>query len=251
MPAALGVGIGAIIDEVNPRPRAEYRRVWQQFEQLERLAPHRADWANWAAGHRYHRLFALLLRESAALDEIERAQDPLRNLTGVEMHPREFFHVTLQSLGFDREVEYDSRALFEVLAHEPAFELELGGVNAFRSAAFLEVQPGKRLLELRQHIRRVGGAPLTRVDPFPRYMFHLTLGYFDASASPSSVREAIRPLRQRRIARICVDEVALVELPTDQSIAYPPLEATKAFPLKRTDASENAARQQFSKRPSL
>jgi 2'-5' RNA ligase len=225
----------ATIDGVSRRPRADYCRVWQQFKQLERLAPHRADWADWAAGHRYHRLFALLLRESAALEEIERAQDPLRNMRGVELHPRGFFHVTLQSLGFDGEVECDSGALLDVLAHEPAFELELGGVNAFRSAVFLEVQPGRRLLDLRQHIRRVGGAPLTRLDPFPGYTFHLTLGYFDASASATSVREAIRPLRRRRIARICCDEVTLVELPTDQSVAYPPLEAIKRFPLGRSD----------------
>jgi len=122
-----------------------------------------------------------------------------------------------------------------VLAEVPAFEIELGGVNAFESAVFVEVHSRGRLFELRQHIRRVGGQALTRLDPLPGYLFHLTLGYFDRTASVARVREAIQPLRQRMTARVRVDEVVLVELPTDQRVAYPQFEPLRRFPMHGID----------------
>lgn len=212
--------------------QAEYRRAWQNFEHLERPSAHRVDWAAWAAGHQHHRLFAILPREATVLEAIELAQQSLRHLVGVELHPPEFFHVTLQTLGFDEQLRYSAEALDRLLAREPAFEIELGGVNAFESAVFLEVHSRRRLFELRQLIRRVGGQPLARLDPLSGYLFHLTLGYFDTTASVAKVREAIRPLRQQRTARLRVDEVALVELPTNQRVAYPPFKPLRRFPLR-------------------
>jgi hypothetical protein len=67
--------------------QAEYLRAWQRFEQLERLAAHRVDWAAWAAGHHHHRLFALLPRQATVLEAIELAQQSLRHLVGVDPHP--------------------------------------------------------------------------------------------------------------------------------------------------------------------
>jgi 2'-5' RNA ligase len=214
--------------------QAEYLRAWQRFEQLERLAAHRVDWAAWAAGHHHHRLFALLPRQATVLEAIELAQQSLRHMVGVELHPREFFHLTLQTLGFDDQLDYDAEALARVLAREPAFDIQLGGVNAFESAVFLEVHGWGELLALRRHIRRVGGAPLARLDPVSGYLFHLTLGYFDTTASAASVCTAIRSLRQRWTTHVRVDEVALVELPTDQRVAYPPFEPLMRFPLRQS-----------------
>jgi hypothetical protein len=121
-----------------------------------------------------------------------------------------------------------------VLARVPAFSIQLRAASAFRSAAFLEVHSNGRLLDLRTVVRRAGGPRLQHVDPFAGLLFHLTLGYFDAHVDVAAVRERLRSLRANGSITLPADELALVEVPTDQREAYPLLEPVRRFRLGST-----------------
>jgi 2'-5' RNA ligase len=209
----------------------EYAAAWAAFGRLQRAAPHRLDWARWSAGHTVHRLFAVLLEEPAAQAAVARVQRALVGMHDLELHPAHFLHVSLQSLGFDRQLEIDLAAVAAALAEQPAFDLDIGAPNAFDSAVFLEVHSHGRLLALRTAVRRVGGPALARLDPFPGLLFHLTLGYFGERMDTAELRTRLRPLRDRPGVRVHVDEVGLFEVPTDQRQAYPLLAPVRRFRL--------------------
>jgi RNA 2',3'-cyclic 3'-phosphodiesterase len=210
---------------------AEYAAAWAAFERLERTAPHRQDWARWSAGHTVHRLFAVLVDELAARGAVACVQRALVDLHDLEVHPAHFLHVSLQSLGFDRQLDIDLGAVAAAVADQPAFELCLGAPNAFQSAVFLEVHSQGRLLALRTALRNVGGPALGRLDPYPGLLFHLTLGYFGPRLGTDQLRARLRPLRDGRCVRARVDEVGLFEVPTDQRQAYPLLAPVSRFRL--------------------
>ena len=109
----------------------------------------------------------------------------------------------------------------------------LGGLNALHSCAFLEVRPTTNLLVLRSAVRRGVGDAILAMDPYPDYLFHLTVGYFEAGASIETLVTAIEPLRTQSAGTLRVSTVDLVALPTDQRIAFPPLDPIARFTLRR------------------
>jgi hypothetical protein len=210
---------------------AEYASAWATFEGLERASPHRADWRDWAAGRGRHTLLMALVRDVDSVRAIGGVQRCLAGIDGLVLHQRHFFHISLQSCGFNDSLKFDSERIDSALRDVSSFEVELGGVNAFHSAVFLETHSGGRLLALRRALRAAIGAGLDEIDPYPGFLFHLTLGYLSDSAPLETVRNAIRLLRTRHVARILVDRVDLVQVPTDQQIAFPPLEPIRSFRL--------------------
>jgi 2'-5' RNA ligase len=207
-----------------------YDRAWKTFRGLRRLAPHRADWGEWAGSRAFH-LLALAPVQGVDMRQV---QDALRHLPGVELHPPEFLHITIQSLGFpDRpdSIGCVLGALEEQITQLPAFDLELGGLNALHSCTFLEVRPTAALMALRTAVRRGVGDAITALDPYPDYLFHLTVGYFDAGASVEKLVAAIEPLRTHAAGTLHVAAVDVVALPTDQRVAFPPLDPIARFNL--------------------
>jgi 2'-5' RNA ligase len=160
----------------------------------------------------------------------------LRQLPGVELHPPEFLHITIQSLGFLDRPEFTDGvlgALEEHITQIQAFDLELGGLNALHSCAFLEVRPTTSLMALRRAVRRGIGDAIRAIDPYPDYLFHLTVGYFEAGASIDKLVAAIEPLRRHAAGTLHVDAVDVVALPTDQTVPFPPLDPIARFSLPR------------------
>jgi hypothetical protein len=117
------------------------------------------------------------------------------------------------------------------LRQVPSFDVVLGGVNAFHSALFLETHSGGRLLGVRQALRVALGTAIETIDPFAGLLFHLTLGYFGNRTDARLVRAAMAPWREREVARWTVERIDLVQVPTDQRVAYPVLESIATFPL--------------------
>jgi 2'-5' RNA ligase len=210
---------------------AEYAAAWAIFEALERAAPHRADWRAWAAGRGQHTLLMAIVREAAAVRAISEVQGSLAGIQGLELHQPHFFHISIQSCGFDDALAIDSDSLEAALRKMPSFAVRLGGVNAFHSAVFLETHGGGRLLALRQALRTALGPGLDEIDPHTGLLFHLTVGYLSDEAPLDAVRAVIRPLRAREIGAITVDRVDLVQVPTDQQVPFPVLEPLRSFRL--------------------
>jgi 2'-5' RNA ligase len=206
-----------------------YAAAWRQFEALEQAAPHRADWATWAAGRGPHTLLMVLVRDPEVIQAVARAQQAFAFLEGVEVHAPHFLHISLQSLGFGRELTLEVDRLRQAIEHVPAFEVVLGQANAFHSAVFLETHSGGGLLQLRHAIRDAMGADLQTVDPFRDFLFHLTIAYLDERVDMPQLRARLRLLHAT--ANMRVERVALVELPTDQREPWPRLEPLREFEL--------------------
>jgi 2'-5' RNA ligase len=218
---------------------AVYGQVWERFRQLRRPAAHRADWAAWASGGPVHVVLVAPVSCAGTREYVRGAQRRLKEVRGVELHPPEFLHITVQSLGFadwtggggSESVQQLIPVLSENLARVRAFDLVLGGLNAFESCVFLEVRPSAGLSRVRAAIRQALGPQMQRIDPYPEYLFHLTVGYFGANASTSEIVRAVEPLRHDRGGRMSVNSIDLVGLPTDQQLAYPPLAPIARFEL--------------------
>lgn len=210
----------------------QYAAAWAEFERLERVATHRADWAQWAAGRRQHTLFMVRL-DGAARSAVDDVHQRLRGMRGLELHEPHFLHISVQSCGFDDALTVDHDRIAAEVGAQTAFEVHLGGLNAFHSAVFLEVHSGGRLLGLRHALRAALGPALETIDPYPGLLFHLTLGYLSAGADVRTLREAIRLLRTADYGRVRVDRVDLVSVPTDQRVPFPELESISSFALAR------------------
>ena len=223
---------------------AEYASAWRTFLALDRAAPHSRDWARWANGRGPHLLLLARVTDPGAVAAVRLAQQALAGVEGVELHPISFLHVSIQSLGFQArpglapepgEVAPDElpcaiERLGRVLARLTPFPVALGAPNAFHSSVLLETHSGGHLLALRRALR--SAEPLARrVDPHEGFLFHLTLGYFEECVRLDAVRAALRPLRSRPPTLFTVDALDLVALPTDQRVAYPPLEPIAHLPL--------------------
>jgi 2'-5' RNA ligase len=209
----------------------QYAAAWAEFERLDRLASHRTDWATWAAGRSAHRLFMVLVRDPLAVAAISEVQRVLGDVPGVEPHATHFFHISLQTCGFDDELPVDTERVARAVSALPRFHVALGGVNAFHSAVFLETHSGGALLRVRHAVRDALGPGLQAIDPFRDFLFHLTIGYLEAGGEPEAVRRRIRPLRQCQSASVTVERIALVRVPTDQREPFPKLEPLASFEL--------------------
>jgi hypothetical protein len=87
------------------------------------------------------------------------------------------------------------------------------------------------LSALRGAVRRAFGDAIHQIDPYPDYLFHLTVGYFEAAASIESLVAAIEPLRAHSAGTLHVNAVDLVALPTDQVQRFPALDPLARFKL--------------------
>jgi hypothetical protein len=223
----------------------QYAAAWSTFERLEQAAYHRRDWADWVAGRGPHLLLLAPVVDPAVHAAVAQAQDALRQVPGLELHPPDFLHLSIQSFGFlappgrpkgEGELTFGELgaaipALASRLARVPAFDVHVGGLNALHSAAFLETSSAGHLQGLRYAVREAASRMLKRIDPYPDYLFHLTVGYFGSAADLSAARLAILPLRVRTTTRLRLDRLELVRLPTDQREPYPAFESLAYFPL--------------------
>jgi 2'-5' RNA ligase len=228
------VYIRVVWDEVSDEDDVLFGRAWETFGGLSHPAQHRVDWGAWAANHDFHLLVLVPIESAETRACARQVQDSLGHLPGVELHPAEFLHITIQSLGFlDRADPIASlvAALEKQIARVNAFDVRLGGLNALHSCAFLEVRPSTGLSALRTAVRRAVGDAIHEIDPYPDYLFHLTVGYFGAGASIDSLVAAIEPLRDHSAGTLHVNAVDLVALPTDQVQPFPPLEPLARFTL--------------------
>ena len=213
--------------------RAEYAAAWAEFSHLPAVAPHRADWAAWAAGRGRHTLFMVLVRDPLVVRAISSVQQRLSGLAGLELHADHFFHISVQSCGFDDALTVDYDRVRAALARVASFDVVLGGANAFHSAVFVETHSGGKLLELRGALRAALGPGVHEIDPYAGFLFHLTIGYMTSDADADKVRQVLLPLREAEVARLLVQSVELVEVPTDQRVPFPRLEPTATFRLGR------------------
>ncbi len=236
------------LDEASARrdQAAEYARVWRAFGLLERPCAHRADWARWVRGRGPHLLLLAPVDGAAVARAVGQVQRRLAGVDGLELHPPHFLHITVQAFGFLardgavpaegelRPSELDDLVprLERRLAGLPAFDVALGGANAFYSSVFLETHSRGCLEHAREAARTAAGQVIERVDPYQGFLFHLTLGYFGAGARTAEARAALERLRAQAVGQVRVEWLELVQVSTDQREPFPPLRGIARFPLR-------------------
>ena len=214
-----------------------FERVWQTFAEAESTADGRHDTPYWRAhGGPYA---VCVIREPADhLLKLDALRRELSGLEGVRLHPDRFLHVTLQELGFVVEeptrrdelnparLEEFAQAAASAVAGLPPFRIEVGGVNSFQDAVFLEVHPSDR-----PHIIHERLFDLAAIPHMPAYAYlpHCTIAHYDGTVP---VRDALTQLAPWRDA-ICGDlEVSEIEIVTiETSVPYPDLESYAVIPL--------------------
>jgi len=153
------------------------------------------DFTEWRRGRETYAVWVLPVREKAILEKFKAARE---HLNGYLLEPyRRQPHITLFVCGFlvdepkhnddftTTQLQLQMKAL-EQESIEP-FEIEIGGLNSFASAPFLEVQdPTDSITRLRDILLR-GGREF-RTAP---YTPHLTVGLYGGVFSSKDVTKRL------------------------------------------------------------
>jgi 2'-5' RNA ligase len=217
--------------QASRRQDASYKHIWQSFRSAEHVADGRHDTAEWRShAPAVYAFVAIRVPVDAirpALDEVRRALTPV---PFVRQHPDHFLHITLQELGFVVESpqapdELDQVRLNEIvsqlpaaLSGAPAFDVRLGGANAFRDAVFLDVHDRGHCGRLHTRLRELAG--VLSVPKFA-YLPHATIAHFTAEKPTGDLPQLIGRWRDRRFGSFQVTTIEVVTM--DVRLTYPRL----------------------------
>ena len=217
-----------------------YEEVWRRFVSGRRLEFGGHMDPGWSEGHALSVSLMIPVEASRYREGLEPLRDALRPFPFVSLHPDHFMHITLLLLGFlveepQQEDEISREGLKEIeacarraLSGFPAFTVRLANLNAFPSAAFVEVHDDGMLDRLREVLCASCGLERPSGPP------HLTLAYFqapDGTPAPEGLISAIARYREWDVGRLGVESVEATVL--DLRLDYPEPGTLAQMPLKR------------------
>ena len=218
--------------------QTSYRRVWEAFTRASSTADGRHDTARWRGSSGPYAACIVRVPAESLQPQLAGVRDHLQNLSEVRLHPDHFLHIMLQELGFvvphpsrrdeissGRLEEFAQSAVDPVSSMSP-FQIEVGPVNAFEDAVFLETGGGARLTRLHNRLFELAAIPF---EPDYPYLPHCTVAHFTGVSSTASAAEALSPFRTSALGRLQVTEVEIVTMNADD--AYPELESYAVIPL--------------------
>ena len=169
--------------------------------------------------------------------------EELRDVPCLDLYPGDFWHTTVKMVGFQvvkrtrpdevlpEEVGPMLHASERALAGQEPFQAEIGPVNAFSDAVFLEVHDGGRLKALHQRLIDA----LTRCPRFLHdgngYLPHLTLARYASQEGLGELKKRLAALRSQRLGTLPVQRVELLRVWLGS--AYPELDVVQPIELGR------------------
>lgn len=215
-----------------------FRRVWQTFRTFSHVADGRHDGPDWRSHGGDYAVCVVSVPVSSIAEPLTACRQALARHPFARLHPDHFLHLTLQELGFvcDEPTRPDeiSPERFEelaaaaagALASRPPFRIDLGGVNSFQDAAFLDVHDDGSCGRLHARLFE-----LTAVSRTPRYAFlpHVTVAHYTSAAPNDGLAADLAPWRDVRFGSLLVPAVEIVTLRVDEP--YPALEPYALIPL--------------------
>jgi 2'-5' RNA ligase len=216
-----------------------YRRVWETFRAMRRLADGRHDTADWRSHEGVYAVCVVRIPKESIRATLEPCRAALATFPFVRVHPDDFLHVTLQELGFvcdePGRVDEITPARLEEFAvaaagpvnEEEAFDLTLGGANSFQDAAFLEVHDRDRCARLHRRLFELAAIP--RAPRFA-YLPHVTIAHYTGDVPSGGVAAALGRWHDEGFGTFRVTEVEIVTLRLDEP--YPSLESYGVIPLE-------------------
>jgi len=168
----------------------------------------------------------------------------LRDVPCLDLYPGDFWHTTVKMVGFQvvkrtrpdevlpGEVGPMLLAAERALAGQEPFQVEIGPVNAFSDAVFLEVHDGGRLKALHQRlIEALGTCPRFPHDG-DSYLPHVTLARYASQDGLGKLKGRLSTVRSQRLGTLPVQRVELVKAWLGGE--YPELDTVQPIQLGRT-----------------
>lgn len=203
-----------------------FAEAWQQFLRLTTVES--ADQSRWRLARGRAMLIAFIapLLDSPLAGEVEALQARLSDLACIEPYPRDLLHITVKLGGFQVVLQTmdddipranlpaiaDSAA--RVISTTPAFTAQVGPINAFPDAVFLEIEDHGQLKDL--HLRlceEVKGLHLypTEVE---NYLPHISIARFRSQDDLSQLKKRLAALRveRPRIGEIEIDSIDMARI---------------------------------------
>lgn len=215
-----------------------YRRIWQGFRAVSRVADGRHDTADWRSRSGPFAIALVRIPAASMQPALDRLRADIEQFPFVRPHPDGFHHVTVQELGFlvdspsrpdeinQTRLEEFTQAAAAAVAERAPFTIALGGANSFQDAAFLEVRNGGALEPL--HARLLELAAIPRAPQFA-YVPHVTVAHYTTDAPNHQLAAVLSRWRGVTFGELAVSAVEIATLRVDEP--YPPLEPWAVLPL--------------------
>lgn len=226
-------------DEGQARRQDEaFRQIWQAFRTNRTVEDGRHDTEDWRTRSGPFASLVVSIPAEAVQPRLDAFRSVVDPLSIVRVHPDHFLYLTLQELGFvtddpRRRDEIHPARLDEIaqaaaaIGDEAAFAMNLGGVNSFQDAVFLDVHDGGACDRLHARLRE-----LAAIKSSPRYPFlpHVTIAHYVDSAPIGRLPALLAPWRDRTFGEVVVAGVEVVTIPVEAT--YPALRRRAIVPLK-------------------
>ena len=197
------------------------RRVREEFLSRGHTLPtERRDYSEWRRGRREYAVWVICVKNRDVQARLDAAKARMAGLL-LDPYQRQA-HVTLWVCGFltptrrspdDYSLEAVERSLRELEKVGPAqFDLEIGGLNSFAAAPFLEVRDSSGSLdEIRRVLAREG---LDSQDG--EYVPHVTVGLYSDRFDTKAVSDRISSLDAGPLITHRVTEIGLATYAADE-----------------------------------
>lgn len=191
-----------------PDLASSFDHAWSRFLTLTALAVDGDTRDNsWSRGRAQYLTFLLRIEDAAARNHIARIGDRLRDITGVELYPDWYWHITVKGVGFQvikrthaddvlrEDVASIARAAAAVLARQHAYQAQLGLANAFPTVVFAELHDAARTRDL--NVALAQGLPQLPASPGEAEIFlpHVSIARFTSNDGLAALKERLAALR--------------------------------------------------------
>lgn len=222
---------------------SSFDEAWRAFEAGYELVPMSAWRERLTAGRAQFLSFQVPLGELAIADAIEEPQDELADIDGLRLYDREMLHISLRRVGFQviakkrpddvtrEDVGRVTQRAATLLRGAKPVDVEVGPINVFPGALFLEVRDGGALGEIRSRLAGATDDALGIADA--QYLPHVTIAMFDNPACVAALRERLPLLRQRPPIAATIKSIELARWWfTGAGTDFPERDPVRAYPLR-------------------
>lgn len=222
---------------------SSFDEAWRAFEAGYEPVPMSAWRERLTAGRAQFLSFQVPLGELAIADAIEELQDELAAIDGLRLYGREMLHISLRRVGFQviakkrpddvtrEDVGRVTQRAAALLRGAKPVDVEVGPLNVFPGALFLEVRDGGALGEIRSRLAGATDDAFGIADA--QYLPHVTIAMFDNPACVAALRERLPLLRQRPPIAATIKGIELARWWfTGTETEFPERETARAYPLR-------------------
>ena len=218
--------------------QVSYRRVWDAFSRAPGTADGRHDTPRWRGSNGPYAACIVRVPAEVLQPQLSEVRESLQVLSEIRLHPDWFLHIMLQELGFvvphpsrsdeisEGRLEEFAQSAIDPVSSSAPFQIDLGPVNAFEDAVFLETGGGARLSKLHSRLFELAAIPSEPDFPF---LPHCTVAHFTGVSSTANAVAAISPFRTASLGTLQITEVEIVTM--NAAEPYPALESYAVIPL--------------------